>query len=419
MGPWFRSVALIIAVLVIAGAAISTAFAQRKGAPPQKVAEKEASQRDLSSDQEPGKRFVVTAEEMPAPKTGPVVSNPPLILPYEGQTPRVPEGFSVTPFATGLENPRRLLVLPNGDIIVAEQMPGYLTLLRDGDGDGRAEWIERHAEGFEGPYGLAWRDDHILVADQQGIWRVPHKLGDVRAGHGEQKPIAEVPPEQRKPSNQAFGQELVTGKGVFGLAKGHRNRPLAVDPGSGALYVGVGSSGNIGVEPEVKASIQRFDKDGGNQTTYSSGMRNPTGLAIQSGSGGLYTVVQERDGLGDRLVPDFLTRVEKGAFYGWPYAYIGQHHQPGFAKRAPDKVKASVVPDLLFESHSSAMDIVFYDRGLPPRRLRGPERLVEPFRSDRVQGGAGAFQGRAPRGRLREFRHGVLGIRQSTGGGLG
>ena len=102
-------------------------------------------------------------------------------MPYTGQTPRVPEGFSVTAFATDLAHPRRLLVLPNGDVLVAEQRPGYLTLLRDEDGDGKAEWRQRHVEGLNGPYGLAWRDGHVLVADQIGIWDVPHRLGALRA----------------------------------------------------------------------------------------------------------------------------------------------------------------------------------------------------------------------------------------------
>ena len=111
----------------------------------------------------------------------------------------------------------------------------------------------------------------------------------------------------------------------------------------------------------MKATIQRFEADGIDQTTFASGLRNATALAFHPDTGELFTVVQERDGLGDKLVPDYLTRVQQGAFYGWPYAYIGQHPQPGFAQLRPDKVKAAVVPDLLFEAHSSAMDIVFYD----------------------------------------------------------
>ncbi|MFG3597594.1 PQQ-dependent sugar dehydrogenase [Bradyrhizobium sp. RDI18] len=323
-------------------------------------------------DQELGRRFTVKAEDLPPPKTGPVVSSRSLVIPHQGQTPRVPEGFITTAFMTGLEHPRRLLVLPNGDVLVAEQKAGHLTLLRDEDGDGKADWIQRHAEGFNHPYGLAWRDDHVLVADQDGIWKVPHRLGALRAGRGGEQPkAADVPPDQRKPSPAVVGEEMITKKGVFGIVQGHMNRHLAIDPRTGGLFVGVGSSGNIGVEPEVKATIQRFDPNGANQVTFASGLRNPTALAFEPGTGDLYTVVQERDGLGDRLPPDYLTRVEKGAFYGWPYAYIGQYPQPGFANLKPDKVKASIKPDLLFEAHSSAMDLVFYDGEQFPPEFRG------------------------------------------------
>jgi glucose/arabinose dehydrogenase len=117
--------------------------------------------------------------------------------------------------------------------------------------------------------------------------------------------------------------------------------------------------------------VQRFEADGGGQTTYISGVRNPCGLATNPDTGEIWAVVQERDGLGDRLVPDYMVRLREGAFYGWPYAYMGQHPQPGFASRAPEKVKQSKVPDLLFESHSSAMDLVFYDGNQFPPEYRG------------------------------------------------
>jgi hypothetical protein len=221
--------------------------------------------------------------------------------------------------------------------------------------------------------GLAYRDGFVLVlvADQEGIWRVPDISGSVRAGRPDQPKITDVPPEQRKPVPAAYGQELITPRGVFGVIAGHQNRHLALDPQTGAMFVGVGSSGNIGVEPEVKASILRFEPDGSGQTTFSSGMRNPTTLAFHPSTGELYAGVQERDGLGDNLPPDYLTRVEKGAFYGWPYAYIGPNPQPGFAHRAPEKVKATVVPDVLFQAHSSVLDLVFYDGEQFPAEYRG------------------------------------------------
>jgi glucose/arabinose dehydrogenase len=323
-------------------------------------------------DQEIGRRFTIKAEDLPPPKTGPIASSRSMTLPYAGQVPKVPDGFTATPFVTGLEHPRRLLVLPNGDVLVAEQKVGYVTLLRDDDGDGKADWINRHVEGLKAPYGLAWRDGKVLVADQDGIWEVPHRLGAVRpgAGGGDTK-AADVPPEQRKPSDALVGEKMLTKKGVFGIVMGHANRHLAIDPKTGGLFVGVGSSGNIGVEPEVKASIQRFDADGSNQTTYASGLRNATALAFQPDTGDLYAVVQERDGLGDNLVPDYMTRVTQGAFYGWPYSYIGHHPQPGFAQLKPDKVKAAVEPDLLFQAHSSVLDLVFYTGSQFPSEYRG------------------------------------------------
>lgn len=358
----------IIAAALAANCAMNSAgFAQQRPLPQQPTAVDPAS----NPDQELGKRFLVKADSLPPPKSGPVAASRSLVIPYAGQAPRVMEGFTVTPFITGLEHPRRLLVLPNNDVIVAEQKTGYLTLLRDQDGDGRADFIQRYADDFKAPYGLAYRDGFVLVADQEGIWRVPHVTGAVRAGRADQPKITDVPPEQRKPVPAVYGQEMITHKGVFGVIAGHQNRHLAIDPKTGAMFVGVGSAGNIGVEPEVKASIQRFEPDGSNQITFASGMRNPTTLAFHPATGELYAGVQERDGLGDNLPPDYLTRVEKGAFYGWPYAYIGPNPQPGFAHRAPEKVKATVVPDVLFQPHSSVLDLVFYDGEQFPAEYRG------------------------------------------------
>jgi glucose/arabinose dehydrogenase len=360
-------VCVMAAAIMAFGAIGSTAIAQQGSSIQQATTADPAS----NPDQELGRRFLIKAENLPPPKTGEVAASRSLLIPYAGQVPRVMEGFTATPFITGLEHPRRLLVLPNNDVIVAEQKIGHLTLLRDQDGDGKADYIERYADDFKAPYGLAYRDGFVLVADQEGIWRVPHVSGALRAGRPEQPKITDVPPEQRKPVPAAYGQELITQRGVFGVIAGHQNRHLALDPKTGAMFVGVGSSGNIGVEPEVKASIQRFEPDGSGQTTFASGMRNPTTLAFHPATGELYAGVQERDGLGDNLPPDYLTRVEMGAFYGWPYAYIGSNPQPGFAHRAPEKVKATVVPDVLFQPHSSVLDMVFYDGEQFPAEYRG------------------------------------------------
>ena len=164
---------------------------------------------------------------------------------------------------------------------------------------------------------------------------------------------------------------MVTKKGVFGIVQGHMNRHLVIDPKTGALFVGVGSSGNLGVEPDIKATIQRFDADGANQSTFASGMRNPTALAFHPATGDLYAVVQERDGLGDRLPPDYLIRVQQGAFYGWPYAYIGHHADPDYGKKRPDLVAKAKTPDVLFQAHSAPLGLVFYGGSQFPPEYRG------------------------------------------------
>lgn len=321
-----------------------------------------------ASDQEMGKRFEIRADALPKPYESPAVRNTSLVAPRGDRKPIVPAGFEATLFAEGLERPRQALVLPNGDLLVAMQYAGELMLLRDADRDGRAEWVQRYAGGFDRPNGIALRDKEILVADQQGIWTLGWN-GAMRPPSPAQKKAAEVPPEARRPDIMD-GQKPLTAKGVFGLPQGHANRDVEIGP-DGRLYVGVGTTGNIGVEPEPKATVQSFAADGSDQKTVIAGVRNPVGLAFHPDTGELWVTVQERDGVGDLLVPDFLVRATPGAFFGFPYAYIGQNPQPGFANLAPDKVKATQVPDLLFEPHSAAMDLVFYTGPNVPAEYRG------------------------------------------------
>jgi glucose/arabinose dehydrogenase len=326
------------------------------------------------TDQEIGKRFEVRAEDLPKPYADEAVRNAPKVIPRNGEEPRAPQGFSVSLFAEGLKHPRKLLVLENGDVLLAEQDAGYITFLRDENGDGKADTVSRFADGFEEPYGMAVVPDgehkgHILVADAQGIWRVPFKMGGIRPDMGN---LLKQGGEATGPQTPA-DHIAVTEQGIFGPVQGHTSRALAVDPKDGALYVGVGSMGNIAEEPEMKASIQVFDADGKNQRTFASGMRNPTGIHFHPDTGELWAVVQERDGLGNQLVPDYMTRVTEGDFYGWPYAYIGGKPMPDFAERAPDKVEQTKMPDLLFEAHSSAMDFAFV-----------PDSWPEEYRGDAI-----------------------------------
>src|SRR5262247_3507378 len=188
---------LVAVALMTSALGLSFAGAQQKGAREEEP--KDIFTQNFRAQHEIGRRFRIDPAELPAPKTSAIVTNRALTVPYNGQTLQVPPGFTATPFATGLVNPRRLLVLPNGDVLVAEQSAGYLTLLRD-DGEGRAKWIDRHVEDLNRPYGLALRGDEILVADQDAIWRVPHVVGNLRAGRpAPPQKAADVPPDQRKP----------------------------------------------------------------------------------------------------------------------------------------------------------------------------------------------------------------------------
>ena len=198
-------VALVSAVIV---ASVFTSTVQRS---PASESESELK-RNFAAEHEIGRRYHIDPADLPAPKTGPIVTDRPLLVPYSGQTLQVPQGFVATPFATGLANPRRLLVLANGDVLVAEQSAGYVTLLRD-DGEGHAKWIDRHVEDLNKPYGLAWQGDHLLVADQDGIWRVPHVVGAMRPGRAVPPQRAdELAPEQRRPVPGAYGAEMITKK---------------------------------------------------------------------------------------------------------------------------------------------------------------------------------------------------------------
>ena len=200
---------------------------------------------------------------------------------------------------------------------------------------------------------------------------MPGASTGLRAGVARQRAARCRPGRDLARAEPGARSEPVTRRGVFGADRGHNNRPIAIDPRTGALFAGVGSMGNIAVEPEPKATIQHFGPDGSNQTSYAAGTRNPTALAVHPQTGELWAGVQERDGLGDNLPSDYLIRVRQGGFYGWPYAYIGPHPQPGFAERAPDKVAATIVPDLLFQAHSSLLDLVFYEGAQFPAQYRG------------------------------------------------
>lgn len=293
-----------------------------------------------AAEPKPGDRFSVDPHALPPPHATPSKANPAdVVARPKGAGLTVPAGWRATLFAEKLDHPRNLLVLPDGSVLVAEQQADKLTRLVDTTGDGRADSRSTFADGFSEPFGLAFHDDAIWVADTRRVWRLPWQPGAERV-------------DQRDP---------VTETGALGDDRGHSTRSLAIAPDGKHFYVGIGSRGNLDEEPEPRATVQEFRIDGAGQRTFAAGLRNPVGMAFRPGSDELWAVVNERDGQGDELVPDYLAHVVVGGFFGWPYAYIGPNPQPKLADKAPDKVKATRVPELLFRSHSAPLGLAFLD----------------------------------------------------------
>ncbi|WP_312219753.1 sorbosone dehydrogenase family protein [Brevundimonas sp.] len=288
------------------------------------------------------------------------------------ETPRAPEGFVVTAFATDLRIPRQMLVLPNGDILVAEGRGGgapalrpkdviagvikkqgntkveggdRVTLLRDADNDGRAEVRSVFIDGLNAPYGLAYVDGRIYVAEQDALVSFPYVEGQTR--------IAASPEEvTRLPS----------------ALNHHWTKALTASADGSTLYVGIGSNSNAGERgmavEEERAVVWAVDRATGARRTIARGIRNPTALAIEPSSAALWAVVNERDEIGPQLVPDYLTSVRDGAFYGWPYSYWGQNLDPRVRPQKPELVATAVKPDYALGAHVAALGLSFArDRG--------------------------------------------------------
>ncbi|SDP82953.1 PQQ-dependent sugar dehydrogenase [Ectopseudomonas guguanensis] len=332
--------------------------------------------------EEPGsdQQFYGVQPDLPKPERGLLpsmtIAEP---TPWGDQRPTVPEGFSVSAIATDLKIPRQTLVLPNGDILVAEGRGGNapklkpkdmiagvikargttsvesgnrLTLLRDADGDGTYELQTVFAEDLNAPYGLALHEGNLYVANQDELVRFDYQEGQTKASSPPSK-VADLPSEINH----------------------HWTKALTISEDGRYLYVGIGSNSNIterGMEAEVdRAMVWQVDAETGAYKPYATGLRNPTALAIQPGTGTLWAVVNERDELGEDLVPDYLTSVQEGGFYGWPYSYFGQHIDPRVKPQDPDKVAAAIEPDYALGAHVAALGLDFSSEVMGERYADG------------------------------------------------
>ncbi|WP_430822350.1 PQQ-dependent sugar dehydrogenase [Brevundimonas intermedia] len=290
---------------------------------------------------------------------------------WNGETPTVPAGFTVSAFATDLKIPRQMLVLPNGDVLIAEGRGGHapplrpkdviagvikkqgntkikggnrITLLRDANNDGIPELRTVLVENLDAPYGLAYVDGSLYVAEQGALVRFAFQPGQTGIATPAER-VTELPSRINH----------------------HWTKSLTVSADGTKLYVGIGSNSNVGERgmavEEERAVVWEIDRATGARRTIATGIRNPTALAIEPTTSLLWSVVNERDELGPQLVPDYLTQVKDGAFYGWPYSYWGQNRDPRVMPQNPEMVAKAVAPDYALGSHVAALGIDFARNG--------------------------------------------------------
>jgi glucose/arabinose dehydrogenase len=323
--------------------------------------------------------------KLPPPYQTPSTMNRPKVVPQPGGVSlKVPEGFDVKPFADGFQRPRLMVLGPAGEILLSDTVKdGTVWAIRP-------EPKKKLIEHLDRPFGMAFWKDYLYVAESTSVKRYKYDSKALSVGAGE----------------EIFNMK------DFGA--GHITRALLFDKTGKKLYVGVGSgSDSTPGDPPQRAAINRMDPDGGNSEIFASGLRNPTQIRWIPGRETLWAAVQERDGLGDGLVPDFFTHVEQGKFYGWPYAYLGAHEDPRNKGLKPDLVKSAVEPDVLLAPHAAVLDFLFYTGKQFPKEYANGAFLAyhgSSNRADRVGYSVGfiPFRNGKPSGPEREFLTGWM-----------
>ncbi len=274
----------------------------------------------------------------------------------EGKMPIAPAGFTVTKFADGFKNPRWTYIAPNGDMFVAEsgrRGVDRITLLRDANKDGTPEVREIFLDDLNAPLGMLVLNNNFYVANTDGLYKYPYKEGQTSLKNSKGQKIVELP---------------------AGGYNNHWTRNIITNKTKDKIYISVGSSSNVaehGMDEEVRrANILEVDLNGQNEKVYASGLRNPVGMDWNPVNGELWTAVNERDELGDNLVPDYVTSVKEGGFYGWPYSYFGQLKDPRLEGEGADLVAKAIVPDVSVGPHTASLGLAFYTADSFPAKYK-------------------------------------------------
>lgn len=308
----------------------------------------------------PGVHHKITLADLPPPNATKSSVNSPKEVPRpNGAMPRVPDGFAVSLYTTGLEKPRMLRAAPNGDLFVAEPSKNRIRVLRDADGDGKPEVSAIFADDLKKPFGIAFYPPAdpkwVYIANTDSIVRFAYSAGDV---------TAKAKPEE------IYGK--VSGGGQL-RGGGHWTRDIAFSKDGSKLFLSVGSKSNVDDDEDEnrRARIFELSPDGKNERVFATGIRNAVGIAIHPDTGELWASVNERDELGDNLVPDYITSVKDGGFYGWPWFYIGKNQDPRHPGKHPELADEVIVPDLLLQAHSASLAMTFYTATQFPPAYRG------------------------------------------------
>ena len=315
--------------------------------------------------EKPGTFRKITADDLPAPFSSPSVANQSHIVARPANASlQVPPGFQIALFATGFDQPRELRTAPNGDIFLADSGAGEIKVLH-GMKDGKAESTTVFANGFTRPFGMAFYPpgsdpQYIYVGNTSSVVRLPYRNGDLKA---------------RGPA-EVIVKTLPSGNASDPYGGGHWTRDVVFSPDGKKMFVAVGSRSNVDDADNNPAEVHRanvleFNPDGTDLRVYASGIRNCVGEAIQPETGDLWCSTNERDLLGDNLPPDYITHVQQGGFYGWPWYYTGGHQDPRHAGKHPELKDKVIVPDVLLQPHNASLEIAFYEGKQFPPEYKG------------------------------------------------